>query len=140
MSDCVRTRVRGTIGAMLRTLVTSVVLACAFVVPAGALASEGDDVRVTGKCSGASTAALRLRADDGVIEVEARIDTRGRRKLWRVVLLHERRIAYRGALRTSASSGSLKLRRTVADWYGSDSIVVRATGPRGETCRASATI
>jgi hypothetical protein len=114
-------------------------LAPAAVAPA-ATSSEGDDVRVTGKCSGASSATMRLRADDGWIRVEVRVDTRAARATWRVLLLHERRIAYRGSRRTSAGSGALRLRRSVVDWFGSDAIVVRATGPRGETCRASATI
>lgn len=111
-------------------------LAC----PLGASAAPtDDDVRVRGTCSGRSTSSLRLRADDGRIRVELRIDTRRHNARWSVILLHERRTAYRGTLRTG-SSGSLRLRRTVRDLYGRDALVVRASGPRRETCRVSATI
>ena len=54
-----------------------------------------------------------------------------------VVLLHERRIAFRGNLRTR-SNGSIELKRSVPDWFGVDDLVARASGPRGESCRVSA--
>jgi hypothetical protein len=78
--------------------------------------------------------------EDDSIRVELELDTKRRGSSWSVVLLHERRIVFRDALRTGSSSGSLKLRRTVPDWFGSDNVVARATGPRGESCRVSATI
>jgi hypothetical protein len=126
---------------MLRAL-TVLLTAVALAAPAGALASgpDEDEVRATGRCSGSSTSELRVRRDDGSLRVELRIDTRRARAPWSVILLHERRTAYRGKLRTSSSSRSLRVRRSLADWYGRDTIVARATGPRGETCRASATI
>jgi hypothetical protein len=121
-------------------LALALALVVALTLPAMARSGDGDDARVTGSCSGRSDATLRLRSDDGAIRVELRIDTGRRGALWRVIVLHERRIAFRAPLRTSRSSGSLRLRRNVSDWFGSDTIAVRATGPRGETCRASATI
>jgi len=146
MSDCAPTRLGGTIQAMSRMprLVGAIAIAAvALPLPAGALGAglgDDDDVRVVGSCSRSSEATMRLRADDGEIRVELRIDTGRARATWQVVLLHERRIDYRGSLRTTSSSRTLRLRRTVADWFGTDTIVARATGPRGETCRASATI
>lgn len=125
---------------MLRVL-TVFVTVVALAAPAGALASgRDDDVRVTGRCSGSSTSELRVRRDDGSLRVELRIDTRRGRALWSVILLHDRRTAYRAKLRTSSGSRSLRVRRSLADWVGRDTIVARATGPRGETCRASAKI
>ena len=53
-------------------------------------------------------------------------------------VLHERRIVYRGTLRPSSSSGNVRLRRTVRDLYGPDSLVIRSTGPRAESCRIAA--
>ena len=122
----------------LPVLVTAVALAA----PAAALGStaDGDEVRVTGRCSGTSTAALRVREEEDELRVELRVDTHRPGATWRVILLHERRTAYRGVRRTSASSRSLRVRRTLADWYGPDTVVARATGPRGETCRVAATI
>lgn len=140
MSDCDRRPARGTIGAMQRRLVLVLALMLALALPAVASSAEGDDVRVQGRCSAASESSLRLRADDGSIRIELRIDTGARRATWHVIVLHERRIAFRSTLRTNRSSGSLRLRRTVGDWFGADTIVARATGPRGESCRATATI
>jgi hypothetical protein len=127
---------------MLRTLALLIV-AAALAAPAGALGStaeSGDDVRVSGRCSGTSKAELRLREDDDALRVELRVDTRRAGATWSVILLHERRTAYRGSRRTSASSRSFRVRRLLPDWVGPDTIVARASGPRGETCRATATI
>lgn len=120
-------------------------LACAMLaLPVTAVADDGDDdrreVRKAGACSGSSTATLRLRAEDGEIRVRFEIDTRGSTSTWKVVLLHERRLVFRGVLRPKGDSGDVELRRVLEDWFGSDALVIRATGPRAETCRASAVI
>ena len=97
---------------------------------------DGDrrtEVEVRGGCG----SRLRLRAEDGRIRIDFELRSRSGVR-WAVVVLHERRIASRGTYRTR-SGGSLELRRYVGDWYGSDTIAVRATAP-GQTCRVSATI
>ena len=91
-------------------------------------------------CSAASRAELRVRAEDGTIRAELEVDARRNGASWTVVLLHERRIVFRGRLRTSRPSGSFELRRVVDDWFGPDAVVARATGPGGETCRMSVTV
>jgi hypothetical protein len=123
-------RTRKTLAVVAVTVV--VVLA----IPFGAAADDGDDreVRVSRSCSRGSETMLRARTDDGSIRVEIRIDP-SRPGAWRVIFLHERRIAYRGTLRPSSSSGTIRLRRTVRDLYGRDSLVIRSSGPRGESCR-----
>jgi hypothetical protein len=100
-----------------------------------ASADDGERVDVRGTCSAGSRSRLRVEAEDGRISVEFRVDAR-RRGGWTLVLLHERRLAYRGTLR----GRSVELRRTVPDWFGSDTLTVRATSKAGETCRASATV
>ena len=125
---------------VMRILALLLTLA-ALAAPADALArGSDDDVRVVGRCSGSSTADLRVREDDGELRVELRVDTRRAGATWRVVLLHDRRLALRRTVRTGSSSRSLRVRRELPDWFGRDTIVARATGPRGETCRASARI
>jgi len=116
-------------------------LLAALVVPLAAAADDDprDEVRRVGVCSRASDVELRLRADDGRIRVELEIETARRGARWSVIVLHERRTAFRGAIRTR-SDGSLELRRSVPDWFGTDTVVVRATGPRAETCRVAATL
>ena len=99
------------------------------------------DVRVERACTVVSTVRLRVRARDGDrlrIEIDVRTPRRGAR--WVVVLIHERRLVVRAPARTSLSSGSLSLRRTVADWPGRDTVIVRALGPRGEICRAAVVV
>jgi hypothetical protein len=100
----------------------------------------GDDrveLRREARCSASSRATLRVRAEDGRISVEVEIEARRKRAPWAVMLLHERRVVFAGRLRASASRGSLKLRRSVDDWFGPDAVVVRATGSAGESCRLS---
>jgi hypothetical protein len=143
MSDCAPACSAATILTMSRTLLVLALVVGALAVPAGALASDPDgrdEVRVTGRCSGTSSAELRVREENDALRVELRVDTRRSGARWSVILLHERRTAYRGTARTSPSSRSLRVRRTLADWHGPDTIVARATGPRGETCRATATL
>lgn len=118
---------------------TSICVALALPVPAGAGGDdERDEVRREGTCTGRSETTLRLRADDGEIRVELEIETTRRGSRWSLILLHERRIVFRGTLR--ARDDSVRLRRRVPDWFGSDTVVARATGPGAETCRVSATV
>ena len=74
------------------------------------------------------------------IRVELEIEGRQRGAAWNVILLRERRIAFRGVIRAREGSREVRLRRTLDDWFGRDSIVIRASGPRAETCRVSAAI
>jgi hypothetical protein len=123
--------------ALLAAVVTSLALG----LPSVAAADDGErEVRRVGTCTGSSRATMRLEADDGRIEVEFEIRTRSTTRAWRVVLLHERRVAFHGLVRPRSGGRSVRLRRTVPDWFGRDTIVVRATGPGVETCRAIATI
>ena len=114
----------------------------ALVLPLGAVAEDGNDgrdVKRAGSCTDASSVMLRLRARDDVIRVELELDSR-RGSRWTVILLHERRIVFRGVLRTGRSGGALRLRRSVPDWFGRDTVVARAAGPRAEICRVSAAL
>jgi hypothetical protein len=113
----------------------------ALILPLSAAADDDprDEVRRGGTCSRSSDVELRLRGDDGRIRVELEIETGRRGARWRVIVLHERRTAFRGEIRTR-NDGSLELRRSVPDWFGTDTVVVRASGPRAETCRVTATL
>jgi hypothetical protein len=105
----------------------------------------GDDdgrreARVAGACSTGATSKLRLRSRDGSISVEFEVRRRRGGERWRVVLVHERRVAWRSAIRTKGSSGSFRIRRSLDDYDGPDQVTARASGPRGLTCEASATL
>jgi hypothetical protein len=108
----------------------------------GAAADHGGrvEVRVEGSCSGASASELRVRAEDGWLRVEFRVESRRPARSWSITLLRERRIAFRGTLRAPVGGRSIELRRTLPAWPGSEALVVRAAAPGGETCLASATV
>lgn len=118
---------------------------CALALGTGVAAASGgeggdDEVRVVGLCGRGATAKLRLKADDGSIEARFEVEhTRGG-GLWRVVLVHERRVVWRGSLRARRSSGSFEVRRVLSDLPGADTVTARAWGPAGVTCRATAVL
>jgi len=112
-------------------------------VPASAKhGGDGDDgrreARAAGACSAGATSKLRLRSRDGAISVEFEVKRRRGGERWRVVLVHERRVAWRSTIRTKGSSGSFRIRRSLEDYDGPDEVTARASGPRGLTCEASA--
>ncbi len=105
----------------------------------GAYSHDGDEVRVAKSCATSATARLRLRARDSTIRVDFELSSRRPGVLWSLLVLHERRIIFRGSLRTGAD-GDLEVRRTVDDWYGPQTISVRARSASGNVCSVTATI
>jgi hypothetical protein len=105
---------------------------------------DDDDVSKAGVCTKSSSSRLDLRRDSSGPGSGNRIDVtftvRARRSgvTWRVVLLHDRRIVFRGTRRTRPPRASFVVRQMLEDWYGSEAVTARATSPRGEVCRASA--
>jgi hypothetical protein len=121
------------------------VLLAALALPVAARADDGDrrdgDVRVERSCGAGSSIRVRVRPrGEDTLRVELEVRTARRGAPWSVVVVHERRLALEATRRTSAASGSFAIRLTIPDWPGRDSVVVRATGPRGEACRATATV
>ena len=125
-----------------RLLPALLVVASLVLAPAASAARGGDDdgrrgeVRTAGSCGGGAVARLRLKADDGRIELRFEAQ-RARRGIWRVTIVQEGRIAWRGRAR---STGRFAVRRPIADLSGADRVMVRALGPRGVTCVAAATL
>jgi hypothetical protein len=127
----------------VRPMMVVISLLVALALPAvGASARGGDDdrdeVRVAGTCGGGARSELELKARDGVIEAEFEVDHARRGSLWRLTLSQEGRVVWRGSLR--ARSGSLEVERRLRNLAGADRVSVRASGPRGVTCRATATL
>jgi hypothetical protein len=106
---------------------------------AAAPAAADDDTRVRKACPG-GTAELRLKADGDTIEVELRVSSRTSRT-WRIVLLHERNLVFQGIRRATGSSGySVRIRRTIPDWPGSETVTASMRTATTRTCRLAATI
>jgi hypothetical protein len=120
-------------------------LAVALLVAAAPAPASGDgdgdrrEARVSGTCGRGAKSELRLRSRDGTISVRFDVERRRARERWVVVLVHERRVAWRATLRTR-SSGSFRVERSLDDLDGPDQVTARASGPRGITCEASATL
>ena len=124
------------------------VLALALAGTSPALARGGRDggdrgrseVRIAGTCGKGASSKLRLRSRDGRIEAEFEVHHNRPGGAWRVTIVHERRVEYRGRRRIGGSSRSFEVDRRMPDYSGADGVTARATGPRGVVCVASATL
>jgi hypothetical protein len=122
----------------------AVAIALLVLLPAGASARHGggrdDEVRVAGTCGGGAKSKLKVKADDGRLEVEVEVEHVRRASRWRVTLVQEGRVAWRGTVRAGRASGAFAVRRSLRDLAGADRVSFRAWGPGGVTCRAVATL
>jgi hypothetical protein len=143
MSHCGSPRGDRTLRDVTRLLALTLLL---FAFSAGAAQARGEDhggggdVRAAGVCGRGATASLRLRTDDGRIEVRFQLRQRRGSGVWRITIVHEERVSSRAARRTTRSDDSFELRRLLPDLRGSDTVVVHAWGPNGLGCRATATL
>jgi len=111
--------------------------------PVAALARGGDDrpeVRAAGTCGGGVRSELKVKARDGGLETEFELQHARPGSSWRVVVVQERRVVWRASRRAGGRSGSFTVSRGLPDMAGADRVSVRASGPGGVTCRASATL
>jgi hypothetical protein len=98
----------------------------------------GSEVRTSGSCGRGASSDLRLRSRDGGIRVRFQVQHARSGASWRVVLVQDRRVVWRGRARTRA--GSFELERTLRDLPGADRVTARAWGPAGVTCAAALTL
>jgi hypothetical protein len=124
----------------MRTYAAALLTAVALGLAAPAAADDDDEARVRAACAG-GRAELRLRtdSDDQTIEIELRVDSQ-KRVAWRIVLLHERTLVFQGVRNATGTGYSFRLRRTVQDWPGRETVTARIRTATGRTCRLAATI
>jgi hypothetical protein len=124
-----------------QVLVTILAAAALLLVGPPALAggAKDGDVRVQGRCTGSSTAKLKLSEENGRIEVEFEVDQNRNGVRWTVALRRNGRLVATGIRFTRPPSGSFEFRRLLVNRAGPD--VIRATARRasGEVCTATAT-
>jgi hypothetical protein len=96
--------------------------------------------RVAGRCTGRSTAKLKVKPDDGRLETEFEVDQNRNGVRWTVRLRRDGRLVVSTRARTRPPSGSFSVERRIADPRGRDRITARATSPSGEVCTARVTI
>jgi translation initiation factor IF-1 len=133
------------VGTASRLLVLALLVGAglALFAPGRVAAVSKDDhgeVRVAGVCGSGTTSKLRLKGGDDGIELRFEVDHSRAGVVWRVVLVHERRIAWKGTARTIRPYGAFEVRRTLPDLLGTDAVTATAWGPHGLVCRAAATL
>ena len=102
-----------------------------------ALAKGGPGVRVGGVCSQQSTAKLKLKADNGRMEVEFEVDQNRNGVPWKVTLKRNGALVASKAAITRAPSGSFSANRVLSGAHGK---VVAVATRAGERCSATATL
>jgi hypothetical protein len=114
---------------------------------APALASHGDDdnggsggnddrLVKTGSCSDGARWKLKVKTDDGGLEVEGEVDSNRSGQSWAWKIKDNGSVAARGTSDTRGASGSFSVERTIADRSGTDKVVFRASHA-GEVCRGA---
>ena len=102
--------------------------------PASASDDVDDRVLVTGRCSAGAEWKLKVKTDDGRLEVEGEVDSNVAGQRWRWTLRHNGSVSDRGVGTTTARSGSFEVERKIVDLAGTDRVVFRAVRD-GQTCR-----
>ncbi len=97
-------------------------------------ARGNDDVIRQGNCSASADWKLKVKTDDGRLEVEGEVDSNVNRQNWSWVIKHNGSVTARGTSMTVAPSGSFEVERRVVDLAGTDRIVFKASH-NGQTCR-----
>jgi hypothetical protein len=98
------------------------------------------EVRVLGTCGNGASSKLKLTSRDGRIEAEFEVHHRRAGSAWRVTIVHERAVAYRGRRRIAGPSRSFEIAHRMPDYSGADAVTARGVGPGGLVCVASATL
>jgi hypothetical protein len=89
---------------------------------------RGDDrVIRTGDCTGSATWKLKVKTDDGRLEVEGEVDSNQVGQTWDWTISDNGSTVAQGASTTTARSGSFSVERKIANRSGADRIVFRAT-------------
>jgi hypothetical protein len=107
----------------------------------GAVAAKGTAIIRTGNCSAASDWKLKVKPDDGRLELEFEVDQNPNGKTWNVVLRHNGTQFWSGRKVTKAPSGSFSVTKLANSSPGTDSFSARASNPvTGEVCQGTISI
>ena len=101
----------------------------------------GPEVIRTGRCSGGSDWKLKVKPDDGRIELEFEVDSNIVGQTWIVKINRGGNRIFTGTRVTQGPSGSFELSRRPSNAPGTDRFVARATNRgTGETCVGQASL
>jgi hypothetical protein len=116
--------------------------AAALTVSLTALASapataSGKSARVThtGSCGASADWTLKVKGDDGLLEVEGEVDSNHAGQTWQWKIRHDGNTVRHGKATTAGRSGSFSITRRIDDAAGADHVTFRAVRPAtGEVC------
>lgn len=114
--------------------------AVAMAIPGIATASD-DDIRAGGQCTGGTTSKIKVKPDDGRLEVEFEVDQNRTGDRWKVKLKDNGDVVFKGSATTRGPSGSFEIERKISNKSGTDSITGTARNTDGgERCAAKVRI
>lgn len=122
----------------LAALTTTALLALGS--PALAAHGGGNDDRVvkTGTCSDGARWKLKVKTDNGGLEVEGEVDSNRSGQAWSWKIKDNGSVAVKGTATTGGRSGSFSIERRIADQPGTDTVTFRARyAATGEVCKAT---
>jgi hypothetical protein len=97
----------------------------------------GNEVRISGHCSAASVWKLKVKKDNGALEVGFEVDSNRSGQLWGVTMSDNTVRFFSGSRLTTAPSGSFEVDKRTANRPGTDRIHAVATNAKtGERCSA----
>jgi hypothetical protein len=98
----------------------------------------GGDGRVVkaGSCSDGSRWKLKVKSDDGRLEVEGEVDSNVSGQTWSWRIKDNGDVAVSGSARTGGRSGSFSVERRISNRAGTDTVTFRASH-RNEVCTGS---
>ena len=129
----------------MRKKLMGIALAGALAVPVFGISTTafagGNEVIKTGSCSASSDWKLKLKPDNGGLEVDLEVDQNVRGDTWRVRMRHDGVRFFKGERTTSGASGSFDISVREPDNAGTDSFVAKARNlTTDEVCVARASI
>jgi hypothetical protein len=119
-------------------VVASALTASLALTAAPATASGGSDDRVikTGSCSAGANWKLKVKTDDGQLEVEGEVDSNTSGQTWAWKIKDNGSVASKGSSTTGGRSGSFSVERKIADKAGTDTVTFKAKY-NGQTCKGT---
>ena len=111
---------------MRRTTAVAVAAAVVAMLGTAVPATAGDEKFRRGGCSGSADWKLKVKSDDGRLEVEAEIDSNVSGQTWRWRISHNGSVSAHGRKTTSGPSGSFDVERRMANLSGTDRFRLRA--------------
>jgi hypothetical protein len=125
-----------TIGALAGFLAVG-----ALAIPGGASASDDDEIRNAGQCTGGTSSEIKVKPDDGRLEVEFEVDQNQTGDRWKVKLKDNGDVVFKGSAVTGGRSGSFSIEKKIPNRSGTDTIRGTARNTDGgERCAAKVSI